>query len=121
MNEEWRIAAECAVSSGGVPVTFAVCTGGRLTIRELFKCVQGRIGESCFGPNNTIRKFFENAFHDLLNGPGEGNDIVKGLNEVRNFAQGIGDGMAHARDELDKQACNLFGIACSDGKLLGLF
>ena len=28
INEEWRIAAECAVSSGGEPMSFATCTGG---------------------------------------------------------------------------------------------
>jgi hypothetical protein len=34
MNEEWRIAAECAVQSGGNPVGFAGCTavGERLLI-----------------------------------------------------------------------------------------
>ena len=69
VNEEWRIAAECAVNSGGEPISFASCTGGRLTIRELTKCIGGKIGEDCW-PNNTIRKYYENMFNDLKNGLG---------------------------------------------------
>src|SRR6185437_8458221 len=53
MNEEWRIAAECAVQTGGNPVGFAGCTAGRLTLKELTQCFSGG---SCFGPNNTIVK-----------------------------------------------------------------
>src|SRR5205823_10155839 len=38
MNEEWRIAAECAVETGGNPIGFAGCTATQLTINELTKC-----------------------------------------------------------------------------------
>jgi hypothetical protein len=79
MNEEWRIAAECAVQSGGNPVGFAGCTAGRLTLRELTKCLTGQIGKDCFGPNNTIRKTLDNAFRDILHGPGKNNEIVKAV------------------------------------------
>jgi hypothetical protein len=63
INEEWRIAAECAVQSGGNPIGFGGCTAGRLTARELTKCFTTK---DCFGPNNTIVKYFNNEFHDLL-------------------------------------------------------
>jgi hypothetical protein len=92
MNEEWRIAAECAVSTGGEPISFASCTAGRLTVQELTKCFNNpkAIGEEggCFGPNNTIIKYYTNAFHDLTQGPGENNEIVKSLKAVRDLAGG---------------------------------
>ena len=76
MNEEWRIAAECAVDSGGVPVTFAVCTAGRLVVRELTKCFTGG---SCFGPDNTVVVGLRDVFHDVTQGPGKNNEIVKAV------------------------------------------
>jgi hypothetical protein len=63
MNEEWRIAAECAVQTGGNPVGFAGCSAGRLTLKELENCFNGK---GCFGPNNTIVVGLRNAFHDVL-------------------------------------------------------
>lgn len=79
LNPEFRIAAECAVSTGGEPISFASCTAGRLTARELTKCMSGTIGQEggCFGPNNDLVKAFKNQINDLLNGPGAGNDLVK--------------------------------------------
>ncbi len=79
MNEEWRIAAECAVESGGNPVGWAGCTAGTLTVRELTKCFQGEIGKDCFGENNTLRKTLDNEFADITRGPGESNEIVKAI------------------------------------------
>jgi hypothetical protein len=103
INEEWRIAAECAVTSGGNPVSYAGCTGGRLTARELTKCIGGRIGEDCFGPNNTIRKFYENMFNDLVHGPGPNNEIVKAIKVVGDSIQAVGNGLSHAANELGKE------------------
>jgi len=88
MNEEWRIAAECAVQSGGNPVAFAGCTAGRLTIRELTKCFTGEIGKDCFGPNNTIVKTLTNAFNDLTKGPGENNEVVKAIRAIGEITGG---------------------------------
>jgi hypothetical protein len=85
MNEEWRIAAECAVQTGGNPVGFAGCTAGRLTLKELTQCLSGG---SCFGPNNTIVKFYKNEFHDLLYGPGPNNDIVIALHNLETLSGG---------------------------------
>jgi hypothetical protein len=83
LSEEWRIAAECAVSSGGVPVTFAACTAGRLTVRELTKCFTG---QDCFGPNNEIVKAFNTVSNDLQHGLGPNNDIVKAAKGVTDTA-----------------------------------
>jgi hypothetical protein len=79
MNEEWRIAAECATESGGVPLVFAGCAAGRLTFKELVGCLSGR---KCFGPNNLIVLTFRKSFHDLLDGPGKNNDIVVALTKL---------------------------------------
>ena len=82
MNEEWRIAAECAVETGGNPVGFAGCAAGRLTVREITKCFSGQIGKDCFGKNNTVVNYFEDEFHDLTQGPGRDNEIVKAVTAI---------------------------------------
>lgn len=58
LNPEQQIALGCAISTGGNPKAFAICTAGRLTARELDKCWQNGIGtdDGCFGPNNELRK-----------------------------------------------------------------
>jgi hypothetical protein len=78
MNEEWRIAAECAVQTGGNPAGFAG-SAGRLTLKELTQCFSG---QSCFGPNNTIVKWYSDVFHDVLYGPGANNEIVVALDKL---------------------------------------
>jgi hypothetical protein len=84
MNEEWRIAAECA-QTGGNPAGFAGCTAGRLTLKELTQCFTRG---SCFGPNNTIVKYYTNAFNDVLYGPGANNDIVVGWHKLEEATGG---------------------------------
>ena len=79
MNEEWRIAAECAVESGGQPYATAGCAATRLTVREITKCFKGQIGKDCFGPNNTIVKALISQFDDVVHGPGKNNEVVKAL------------------------------------------
>ncbi|CAB3971773.1 hypothetical protein BCO9919_04975 [Burkholderia cenocepacia] len=93
MSPEWRIAAECAASSGGVPVTFAGCTAGRLTIRELGKCLSGKIGEpgGCFGPSNDIVKAFNTVGSDFSHGLGANNDIVQFGERVGTALRGVSD------------------------------
>jgi hypothetical protein len=85
MNEEWRIAAECAVQTGGEPFSFAGCTAGRLTLKELTQCFSGG---SCYGPNNTIVKFYTDEFHDLLHGPGQHNEIIVALHKLEDASGG---------------------------------
>lgn len=57
LNPELTVAMECAMSSGGEPMTFAGCAGGRLTVMELNKCFTiGVGGNGCFADNNEIVK-----------------------------------------------------------------
>lgn len=106
LNPELQIAVECAAASGGEPMTFAGCTGGRLTERELTKCFTDGIGgNGCFGPNNEIVKALQgvgiklddafgptndivrnwnNAVSDIQNGPGQNNDAVKAVTTIAN-------------------------------------
>jgi hypothetical protein len=88
MNEEWRIAAECAVKMGGNPVGFAGCTATQLTINELTKCFKGGVGTSCFGRSNTIVLTLTNAFNDITQGPGENNEVVKAIRLVGEITGG---------------------------------
>ena len=88
MNEEWRIAAECAVETGGNPVGWAGCTAGTLTVREITKCISGQVGKDCFGPNNTIRLALDNSFRDLTQGPGKNNEIVKAIDAIGDVTGG---------------------------------
>lgn len=58
LNETQQIALECAASSGGEPITFASCTGGRLALKEFIDCKNVSFAEGrCFGENNEIRRF----------------------------------------------------------------
>lgn len=98
LNPELRIAAECAVSTGGEPISFASCSAGRLTARELGKCLSGEIGKDggCFGPNNDLVKAFNTQINDLLHGPGPNNDIVNALAPVTAALADIGRNVSSA-------------------------
>lgn len=106
MNPEWRIAAECAAESGGVPIAFAGCAAGRLTIRELQKCLSGQIGGEggCFGPNNEIVKAVNTVANDLTHGLGENNDIRVALGKVteplKQLVNGFVNGVQHATEQV---------------------
>jgi uncharacterized protein len=106
VNEEWRIAAECAVQSGGQPYAFAGCAATRLTVRELTKCFNGQIGteQGCFGPNNTIVKYYTDAFKDLIEGPGPNNEVIKALESLDRVVADVGKGAEHLREEIEKHA-----------------
>jgi hypothetical protein len=58
LTPEQQIGMSCAITTGGQPYAFAVCTGWRLAGRELAKCWEGGVGtdNGCFGPNNELRK-----------------------------------------------------------------
>jgi hypothetical protein len=114
MNEEARIAAECAVSTGGEPLSFASCTAGRLTVRELTKCLQGEFGKDggCFGPNNDFVKALKTIANDLLHGPGQNNDIVRFLNNfasaVEDLGRAVGDLLKGVGDAFRNFVCGIF-------------
>lgn len=120
MNAEMRMAAECAASTGGEPVTFAGCTAGRLTVAELTKCLSGEIGTDggCFGPNNTIVKTINNIAKDLTEGLGPGNELVKAFGPVTEALKDVGgkvsEGLQHLgnqakRGDVGRTICNWFG------------
>lgn len=93
LNPELQIAVQCAVTTGGEPYSFAACTGGQLTAREIDKCFTGGIGTSsgCFGPNNDIVKALQSAGTLLQNQFGPNNDLVKTWNTAyRDLTQGPG-------------------------------
>lgn len=115
MNAESQIAVECAMSTGGQPVAFVGCAGGRLTARELERCfTHGIGGNGCFGDNNDIVKAFRavgidlrnitnpngaivgawnTITNDIQNGPGPNNDIIRTLNNaVNDITRGPGRG-----------------------------
>lgn len=113
-NPELQIAMECAVSTGGEPMAFAGCAGGRLTERELKKCfTDGFGGNGCFGENNEIVKglrtlgidvqdalgptndlvvAWNNGVSDIQHGPGPNNDAMRAITTIGNdIANGPGE------------------------------
>jgi hypothetical protein len=113
MNEEWRIAAECAVQTGGNPVGFAGCTAGRLTLKELTQCFSGG---SCFGKNNTIVQFYTNEFHDLLHGPGANNDIRVAWEKLQANLSGGPDSVINKPEQIFGGSGSIFH---DPGQILG--
>lgn len=58
LNPNQQILLQCAAASGGEPLTFAGCAGGRLALQEFIQCKNVNFGEgNCFGKNNEIRRF----------------------------------------------------------------
>ncbi len=106
MNAEMQIAVGCAMTSGGEPMVFATCTAGQLSARELEKCWAHGIAtdQGCFGPNNSIRKFYDSIngemkrilganseaykmyelYHKNVLAPGPNHEVVKALNTALN-------------------------------------
>jgi hypothetical protein len=55
LNPEQQMTVQCVATTGGQPYAAAACTAGRLTVRELTKCIEHGIGgEGCFGDNNEL-------------------------------------------------------------------
>jgi hypothetical protein len=103
LTPEQQVVGSCAIETGGAPPAFAGCVGGKLTVAELNKCQNG-IGtdNGCFGPNNTIRKYYATAWNDLTKGPGPNNEVRKILdNAQHDLTQGPGP-----NNELRKAAEN---------------
>lgn len=137
LTPEQQIAISCAISTGGQPHAFAVCTGGQLLTRELDKCWQHGIATSdgCFGPNNEYRKFLSNVdaqmkttlgansvayqayqlWQNNVLAPGPNGEVIKavnnGLSDVKN---GPGE-----NNEIVKAGNALAGGVKSIGKVFG--
>jgi hypothetical protein len=88
MNEEWRIAAACAMQADGNPVAYAQCTAGRLTVQELAKCFAGKAGEDCYGPDDAVVRGLHDALRGVLDAPGKNGAIVVALNKIGQLAGG---------------------------------
>lgn len=58
LNPTQQIILQCAATTGGEPLSFATCSGGRLALKEFIQCKDVRFAQDkCFGENNEIRKF----------------------------------------------------------------
>lgn len=119
MNAETRIAMECASSTGGEPISFAGCTAGRLTAKELELCLSGKIGGpgGCFGDGNTLVIGLRNIANDLQYGPGDNNEYVKAARALESFVRQRGKELENAWDQLfgpNSDFCrgDLTGWAC---------
>lgn len=94
LNPEQQIILECGMASGGEPYSFASCAGGRLTSRELDKCMTHGIGgdNGCFGKNNDIIKGLKAMGIDLHEHYGPNHFVVKNWNNaVSDIKNGIGE------------------------------
>lgn len=77
LTPEQQAFIECAMTSGGQPWAYAGCVGTRLTMNELQKCIDRGIGgDGCFGVNNTAVQLVRNAWKDVTEGPGPGNELL---------------------------------------------
>jgi hypothetical protein len=57
LTQDQRIFLECAAQANGSLHATAVCTGGKLAMKELGNCRGKRFGEGdCFNENNELRK-----------------------------------------------------------------
>lgn len=83
LNAEAVVAMECAMASGGEPLTFVGCTGGRLAMMELDKCFTVGVGDNgCFGKNNLFTTTINNIGAELGRQFGPNNDVVRAWNDI---------------------------------------
>jgi hypothetical protein len=88
MNEEWRIAADCAIRVGGNPTAYAACTSGRLMVRELKKCFGGKVGKDCFEPDNAVMAGLRDAVRDFPVRSDKNAAIVAEVSKIGRLAGG---------------------------------
>ena len=96
-------------------------------LKELTQCFSGG---SCYGPNNTIVKYYANAFRDLLHGPGASNDVIMALHKLEEASGGPNslvnnpDQIFGGDNSLFHKPAQLFGgenSAVNKGKLVMTF
>lgn len=129
MNHESMVALECAMSSGGEPITFASCAGGRLTADEFNKCFSRGIGgDGCFGKGNTLVKTFNDigvkinerfgensvvaeAWRGFSNPGYVANNAVKAVNkaakDAERLGQKLGDEIAKVTPRIRVDCCRI--------------
>lgn len=77
LTPEQRVIVQCALHTGGEPISLTTCVGGQLTINELSKCISiGIGGRGCFGDNNTATALVSNAWRGVSEELGPGNASV---------------------------------------------
>ena len=88
LTPEQQVIVQCALQTGGEPISLTTCVGGQLTMNELSKCLSiGIGGRGCFGDNNTATAFVSNAWRGVRSGLGSNNtSTVAGRNPGRNSA-----------------------------------
>lgn len=109
LTDEQQVYVDCASSASAGPKAYGACVAGKLTAKELQKCLDsGFGGEGCFGKNNFFRQNIENVRREMCNAvgntsdacgaltyivdntlmPGQGHEAVKyfnqGLSDIRN-------------------------------------
>ncbi len=66
LTPEQRVIAQCALHTGGEPISLTTCVGGQLTMNELSKCISiGIGGRGCFGDNNTATALVSSAWRGI--------------------------------------------------------
>lgn len=88
MNEEWRIAATCAVQAYGDPSAYAECIGGRLAVQELANCFGGKVGKDCYGPDDALVQGLHDALRGGLDAPVKNGVIAAAVNKIGQLAGG---------------------------------
>ncbi len=99
-------------------------TAGRLTVRELTKCLTG---QDCFGPNNELVKAFNTVANDLTHGLGENNEIaratrpvVQGVEHLANEAGKVAQDVVQKATQPLKDAPIVGPVVTGACKVLGL-
>ncbi len=74
LTREQQVVMQCALQTGGEPISLTTCVGGQLTINELSKCLSiGIGGRGCFGDNNTATALVSEAWRGVSQGLGSAN------------------------------------------------
>ena len=85
LTPEQQVVMQCALQTGGEPISLTTCVGGQLTMNELSKCLSiGIGGRGCFGDNNTATALVSNAWQGITQGLGPNNT---GITAMRNMGR----------------------------------
>ena len=93
LNDEGKIILECAVEAGGNPKATLACSVGKLTERELSKCLEHGVGgEGCFGDGNFARQAFDEVHRTVESIFGSDNELFKAYDLVHHNVLSPGSG-----------------------------
>ena len=88
LTPEQRVIVQCALHTGGEPISLTTCVSGQLTMNELSKCISiGIGGRGCFGDNNAATAFVSNAWRGVSHELGSGDaSAATARTQGRNFS-----------------------------------